>query len=197
MNFQYAIALTGSIATGKSSVVACLRRKGFEVIDADQIAHEILEREYRNIALLFGTSVISEDKVDRKKLGEIVFADRLKRTKLEAFLHPLIYDEIVRLSAKEESKKAPYFIDIPLFFESHRYAIAKSLVVYTPPDKQLKRLMQRNHYTQEEAQLRINAQIAIEEKRTRATYLIDNSATLLELEEACEKSLKEIQKDFL
>lgn len=195
MAFRYAIVLTGSIATGKSTVSKLLTSLGFQIIDADKIAHEILDEQHQSIAEMFGEKFVSEGKVDRKALGAIVFTDNDKRKKLEALLHPLIYDEIERLSEQEDKLGKPYFIDIPLFFEGGRYPIEKSLVVYATKEQQLERLMNREGYTKEEALNRINTQIPGEEKRKRASYVIDNSGTLTQLEKECERVKEEILND--
>ncbi len=192
MAFEYAVVLTGSIATGKSTVSRALTASGFHIIDADQIAHKILDEQYLIIADMFGETLITDGRVDRKALGAIVFADSAKRKQLEDLLHPLIYDEIERLSRQQDLLKKPYFIDIPLFFEGERYPIEKSLVIYTPPAQQLERLMSRDGYTKEEALDRIKTQIPVEEKRKRATYVIDNSGTLTQLKEECERVKEEI-----
>lgn len=195
MAFKYAIVLTGSIATGKSSTVKLLEASGFHIIDADKIAHKILDEQHEAIAEKFGETLVHEGKVDRKALGAIVFSDHKKRKELEALLHPLIYDEIEHLSIEQDRLGKPYFIDIPLFFENKRYPIEKSLVVYTTEEKQLERLMQREGYTKEEALNRIKAQIPVEEKRKLATYVIDNSGTLTQLEKECERVKEEILHD--
>ncbi|GIU01162.1 dephospho-CoA kinase [Sulfurovum sp. TSL6] len=195
MAFKYAIALTGSIATGKSSTVKLLEASGFHIIDADKIAHKILDEQHQAIAEKFGETLVYEGKVDRKALGAIVFSDHTKLKELEALLHPLIYDEIERLSIEQDRLGKPYFIDIPLFFENKRYPIEKSLVVYTTKEQQLKRLMEREGYTKEEALNRIEAQIPVEEKRKLATYVIDNSGTLTQLEKECERVKEEILND--
>ncbi len=195
MAFKYAIVLTGSIATGKSSTVKLLEASGFHIIDADKIAHKILDEQHQAIAEKFGETLVHEGKVDRKALGAIVFSDNTKRKELEALIHPLIYDEIERLSVEQDKLGKPYFIDIPLFFENKRYPIEKSLVVYTTKEQQLERLMQREGYTKEEALNRIQAQIPVEEKRKLATYVIDNSGTLTQLEKECERVKEEILND--
>lgn len=196
MAFEYAIALTGSIATGKSSVAKWFVKQGFKVIDADSIAHDILDAEYKKIEIMFGKELVSAQKVDRQKLGALVFSDEKKRARLESFLHPLIFTEIETASDKEDKLKKPYLIDIPLFFESNRYPIERSLVVYTPKETQLKRLMQRNGYNEKEAHLRIALQQDIEEKRKKASYLIDNSGDLTTLWLECKRVKEEIIGDF-
>jgi len=196
MAFEYAIVLTGSIATGKSTVANFLKKDGFTVIDADKIAHTILDEEYKQIAKLFGDNCVVENIVQRKVLGNIVFKDEKKRKILEDLLHPLIYVKIKSLSEYEDMLKKPYFIDIPLFFEAKRYAIDKSLVVYTPKKLQLKRLIQRDGYNEEEALSRIEIQIDIEKKRQLSTYVIDNSGDIgmLKYEYECVK--EQILGDF-
>ena len=195
MAFKHAIALTGSISTGKSTTVKLLEAAGFHIIDADTIAHQILDEQYLAIAQIFGEGFVKEGKVDRKALGAVVFSDEEKRKKLEALLHPLIYDEIQRLSIEEDKLGKPYFVDIPLFFESRRYPIERSLVVYATEEQQLERLINRDGFTPEEAFNRINTQIPVEEKCKWATYVIDNSGTLTQLGQECERVKKEILND--
>ena len=201
MAFDYAVALTGSIATGKSSVASIFKDFGFTVIDADRVAHQILDREYQEIEKLFGNQYITEDVnkkiVNRKQLGTLIFSNQEAKEKLEALLHPLIYQEIKKRSLPLEEKKAPYIIDIPLFFESNRYPIKQTIVVYIPKEIQLQRLMQRDGSTHKEALLRINSQIDIEIKRQKATYLIDNSQDLSILQDECAKIRKKILSNFL
>lgn len=196
MPFKYAVALTGSIATGKSTAAKILKALGFEIIDADKIAHELLDLEYRTIGEMFGTEVINAKSVNRKALGAIVFSDSKKRQALEAFLHPLIYDRIEALSETLDKKQKPYLVDIPLFFEGDRYPIKHSIVVYAPKTVQLKRLMQRDASLENDAQKRIDTQIPIDEKIKKATYVIDNSGTLAQLEVECQRVKNEIIKEF-
>jgi len=196
MAFKYAIVLTGSIATGKSSTADILKKMGFEIIDADSIAHEILNEQQQQVAEIFGKDIVQKGMVNRKALGAIVFSDEQKRKNLEQLLHPLIYKRIEALSEKLDNKRVPYIIDIPLFFETNRYPIKKSLVVYTPLKIQLKRLMQRDNTKKVDAQKRIDTQISIEEKVKRASYVIDNSGTLAELERECLRVKEEILGDF-
>jgi dephospho-CoA kinase len=196
MAFEYAVALTGGIATGKSSATIILSLFGFRFIDADKITHKILDENAESIANLFGTEYVAGGKVDRGRLGKLVFADKVKRQALEALLHPLIYDEIARQSEEQDRFKKPYIIDIPLFFEGDRYPIRRSIVIYAPKTKQLERLMKREGYSEEEALRRIESQMDIEEKRKLATYVIDNSGDLRQLQRECERVKEEILADF-
>jgi dephospho-CoA kinase len=196
MAFKYAVVLTGGIATGKSTATTLLSLYGFRFIDADKITHQILDASSDKIADLFGSEYVAGGKVDRAKLGKLVFADKVRRQELEALLHPLIYDEIARLSEEQDRFKKPYIIDIPLFFEGDRYPIGKSIVIYAPREKQLERLMKRDGFSEEEALRRIDSQMDIEEKRKRATRVIDNSGDLKQLQQECDRVKDEILSAF-
>lgn len=196
MAFDYAVVLTGGIACGKSAAVRELSRYGFVFIDADKIAHQVLDAQKDTVATLFGQKVISCGKVDRKALGKIVFSDSEKRRELEALLHPLIYEEIERQAVALDRMGKPYLVDIPLFFEGERYPIEKSIVVYATQEQQLERLMERDGYSEEEAQKRITSQMDIEEKRRRATYLLDNSGDMQQLRDECRRVADEIAGEF-
>lgn len=188
--FKHAIALTGGIATGKSTVCSLLKLHGFLTIDADKIAHQLLDEHSTTIAQLFGNEYVKEGKVLRKELGKIIFTNEENKLKLEAFIHPLIKEVIEKEARIFEEQGKPYFIDIPLFFETMHYPIEKSVVVYTPKTLQIQRLMQRDGIDEEEAKLKISNQMDIEEKKALATFVIDNSTTLKNLQKEVE-TLKE------
>ena len=190
--FKHAIALTGGIATGKSTVCNLLKLHGFLAIDADKIAHKLLDRHSAKIAQMFGQEFVENGVVLRKKLGKIIFSNEEEKLKLEAFIHPLIKDEIVKEAVVFERQKKPYFIDIPLFFEKMNYAIPKSLVVYTPKELQIQRLMQRDGITKEEAKVKISNQMDIDEKKKLADLVIDNSSNLKNLQKEVERIIEEI-----
>ncbi len=197
MAFKYAIALTGGIATGKSTVASLLGLSGLRIIDADAISHKILDENAAWVKAHFGEEFITpRGKVDRGALGKVVFADKAKREVLEAFLHPLIREEIERQSEKQDSFKYPYLIDIPLFFESNAYDIKDSVVVYTPADVQLERFMKRNGFSEEESKRRIALQMPIDEKKARATWVIDNSLNLKHLQKECAAFVEAIKAKY-
>ena len=195
MAFKNAVVLTGGIATGKSSVAKIFASFGYVIIDADTIAHEILNLQQQSIAEIFGKRFVVSGTVDRKALGALIFADSSQRKKLEALLHPLIRHEIEERANEQEQHGKPYLVDIPLFFESGHYPIEKTLVVYANEQQQLDRLVSREGYSKEEALARIHAQMSIEEKRNRGQYVIDNSGTLTQLQQECERVKKEIEDD--
>ena len=197
MAFEYAIALTGSIATGKSTVASLLALNGMRIIDADTISHEILDKSVDWVRETFGEEYIRLSKVDRSKLGAFIFSNAEAKKTLEDFLHPKIRDEIIKRSEKQDRLKFPYLIDIPLFFENNNYNIKDSVVVYTPSDVQLERFMKRNGYTKEESLKRIATQFPIDEKRDRATWVIDNSKNLKHLQQECEDFVEIIKEKYL
>lgn len=197
MAFAYAIALTGGIATGKSTVASLLALNGMRVIDADTISHEILDASYEWVRENFGDEFVEGTKVNRAKLGQLIFSNDDAKKKLEMFLHPKIRAEIEQRSIKQDSFRFPYLIDIPLFFENKAYDIKESVVVYTPKYIQLERFMKRNGYSKEESLRRIESQMDIEEKRKRATWIIDNSKDLKHLQRECEEFVEKIKAKYL
>ena len=193
--FPNAYVITGSIASGKSTVVNLLKERGFSVIDADVIAHEQLEICKREILEVFGEQILDEaGKIDRKKLGAIVFHEPKKLKNLEQILHPKIKAEIFFKASQLESLGQVYFVDIPLFFEKkERYAEFKNVaVIYAPKELLLSRLMSRNGLNLEDAKARVELQMDIEQKREMAKFATDNSNDRENLELELEKFLKQI-----
>ena len=191
--FAHAIALTGGIASGKSTVANLLMLHGFLTIDADKIAHKLLDQNAGMIAELFGQEYIKEGRVDRKKLGGLVFNNLEEKLKLEKFIHPKIKEEIIKEASVFEKQGKPYFIDIPLFFEKRNYNIERSLLVYVDRELQVKRLMKRDNCTKEEAVVKIGNQMDIEQKKEMATFVIDNTKDLKNLQKEVERVIKEIK----
>ncbi len=196
MAFEYAIALTGSIATGKSTVASLMALNGLRVIDADIISHKILDASTSWVKESFGEEFVKNNKVLRTKLGEIIFSDEQAKKTLEDFLHPKIREEILSLANAQDKFKFPYLIDIPLFFENKAYDIKESVVVYTPYELQLERFMKRNSYSKDEADKRVKTQFPIDQKRDMATYVIDNSKNLKHLQNECEKFVETIKEKY-
>ncbi|CZE46223.1 dephospho-CoA kinase [Campylobacter geochelonis] len=195
--YNFGIVITGSIGSGKSTVCELLKQHGFCVIDADRINHEILNSSSKQIAEIFGDEFIKDGTVDRKKLGALVFNDKIALEKLENFLHPKIKEQILALASKLEAEKKPYFVDIPLFFERQSYEqFDKVLVVYAPQTTLISRVMKRNLLTKEAVLARLNLQLDIEKKRTLANFIIDNSADLEALKVEVEKFLHKIKEIY-
>ena len=197
MAFKYAIALTGGIATGKSTVASLMALNGMRVIDADAISHKILDDSYAWVEESFGSEYVNNSKVDRTSLGNMIFSSPHAKKILEDFLHPKIRAEIEKQSIKQDSFKFPYLIDIPLFFENGAYDIKESVVVYTPSNVQLERFMKRNGYSREESLKRIAFQMPIDDKKERATWVIDNSKNLKHLQQEVEDFVDKIKAKYL
>ena len=166
-------AITGNIASGKSQVEKTLEELGYVVYDSDKIAHDILD----TLTYFYGYDVFTDGKIDRKKLGELVFSDSSLRVKLEELTHPLIKAKILELFSLHKDDKY-IFVSVPLLYEAgFDDMFDKVIFVSVDNDIQLKRLMQRNSYSKEEAQRRIASQMPQEEKIKKADYVIENNST--------------------
>lgn len=181
------IGLTGGIAAGKSTVARLIESRGHTVVDADKISHEITqihEEGYQQTLHHFGPEILDERmNINRKKLGEIIFASEAKRQLLESVLHPLIHARVQSLKAQHASRKAPFlFYDVPLLFEKKMESqFDATLVVWCDARTQLQRLMERSKLTEAEALQRIHVQMPLSHKVKSATYCIDNSGSEYEL----------------
>lgn len=183
------IGLTGGIASGKSTIAQMLVERGALLVDADQVAREVVlpgEPALEAIASTFGQAVLEADgSLNRKALGEIVFKDKECLTKLEAITHPAIRSTMQnRLHSYSEQFPSRLVVaDIPLLYETKQENLYEGIMVaYVPTEVQLARLMQRNQMSEEEARRRVALQMNIEQKRQRADWVIDNSGTLAQTE---------------
>lgn len=178
------IGLTGSVATGKSTVSNLIQQAGIPLVDADIAARKVVEPDtegLKEIVAYFGEEILLADgTLDRAKLGEIIFKDKEKREKLNEITHPRVKDYM--LEARERFFRAGeelVFFDIPLLFESHLESLVDQIVVvWTTPETELKRLMERNNLTKEDALRRIESQMGIDEKARKADFVIDNNESL-------------------
>ena len=192
--FKHAVVITGSIGSGKSTVCEILRERGFEIIDADSIAHEQLNLCASEVAAEFGDEVLNGGKIDRKKLGSLVFNDAGKLKILERILHSKIRLEILSRAAKLESAGGTYFVDIPLFFERRDAykEFSRVAVVYAPKETLISRVMKRNELSYDAAKRRVELQIDIEQKRAAANFTIKNTKDFENLKNETRKFLSEI-----
>lgn len=180
--------LTGGIGSGKSTVSGYFRQRGAEVLDADAIAHRVIEKGtavYQKILSLFGEEILGRDQqIDRKRLGKIVFNDSMLREKLNQIVHPVVYQEGRQQWERIEKKNpnAVVVFDVPLLVESGgQEQVDKVIVVWVSGDIQTQRLMKRDGVSQEEAEKRIAAQMPLEEKLRYADFTIDGSRPLEEV----------------
>jgi dephospho-CoA kinase len=180
------VGLTGGIACGKSTVAAMLREMGFRVLDADLLAHELIEPgqpAYKEVLREFGREICDpQGGIDRARLGAIVFADPAKLTRLNRIVHPRVLEASDRQFA-EWAKTEPHgvaFVEAALLVEAgYHQRLDRLVVAWCTPEQQRKRLMERG-MASEDAERRIGAQMPIEEKKRFATDLIDCSGTLEE-----------------
>lgn len=179
------IGLTGSIASGKSTIANMLADLNFPIVDADLIARQVVEpgsETLNKIAEAFGPDVIKESgEMDRAKVGELIFHDEEKRHTLNNIIHPAIRVEMIRQRDVYVNNGQHVIMDIPLLFENKlQHFVEKILVVTTSEENQLARLMARNNLTIEEANARIASQLPLIVKEQGADAIIRNNGTIEE-----------------
>lgn len=178
------IGLTGGIASGKSTVSAMFTDMGITVIDADieaRLAVEPGEKAYNDIVSHFGTEILEESgAINRQKLGAIIFNNEEKRLLLNSIVHPAVRERMAQKREKAEAADEKAIVmDIPLLFESKLTGLVeKTIVVYVDEYTQLARLMDRNGFSEAEAQSRINSQMPLQDKVELADAVINNNGSI-------------------
>jgi dephospho-CoA kinase len=177
------LGLTGGIASGKSAVAAMLREMGFAVLDADSLGHTLIEPgqpAYDEVVREFGPSVVdSNGRVDRAKLGTVVFADRAKLDRLNAIVHPRVEAAILQqFSEWSRNGMRDAFVEAALLIEAgYQKNLDGVVVAWSRPEQQMERLRARG-LSEEEAHRRIDAQMPVAEKLKFATEMIDCSGSI-------------------
>lgn len=178
------IGLTGSIASGKSTVSRMLTELGYPVVDADMVARQVVEPGTATLLAIqdaFGADVIREDgTMDREKVGAIIFNDPASRKKLNDIIHPAIRQEMLKQrQAYLDAGHDTVIMDIPLLFESKlQHMVDKILVVSVSEEEQFRRLVERNQLTEQEARARIASQLPMSVKEAGADEVLDNNGTI-------------------
>ena len=180
------IGLTGGIASGKSTVSNYLAELGAIIIDADKIAHEIMEKgktAYWQVIEAFGREILAENgEIDRSRLGKIVFNNLEKKKILEEITHPQVIREMREKIEEYRAENKVIVLDIPLLFEAGlEFMVDEIWVVYVDRGTQLQRLMARDGLSYEEANKRIQAQMSLEKKRDLADFVINNKGNIEDL----------------
>ncbi len=171
------VAITGNIASGKSQVEQYLS-KIFPVYDTDKIAHKFLNE----LKDFYGYDVFTEGKIDRKKLGKLVFSNPELKEKLEAIIHPQVKETLNNIFEKHKNDKF-IFVSVPLLFEAGFDGMFDKIILVTTDDKtRLQRLMKRDNLTEEEALIRIKSQISEKEKIKKSDFIINNNSDIHNLE---------------
>ncbi|MDU6600473.1 MAG: dephospho-CoA kinase [Streptococcus anginosus] len=177
------IGITGGIASGKSTVTNYLRQKGYQVIDADQVVHELQAKGgklYQALVSWLGSAILNEaGELDRPKLSQLIFSSQENLAKSSRLQNDIIRQELANRRDQLAKIEETFFMDIPLLFEQeYEDWFDQVWLVDVSKHTQLERLMTRNNLSQEEAQRRIAAQLSLAEKRQRAEIVIDNNGAL-------------------
>lgn len=195
------VGLTGGIASGKSTVAGMLVERGACLIDFDVLAHEAIKPEgavWGEIVRHFGPEILCPDRqIDRRKLGERVFADREELDLLNRFVHPAVFEKWQRRleEIRKAQPEAVVLSDIPLLIEAGlKPMVDLVLLVYLPPEEQITRLMARNGYCREEAASRLASQMPIGEKLPYADLVIHNDGSPEETRRAVDAVWRELKK---
>ena len=193
------IGITGGIASGKSTVTEFLRQQGYQVIDADQVVHELQEpggRLYQALLSTFGPAILQEDgRLDRPKLGAMIFGDPELLAQSSQIQNQIIREELAGRRDLLAETEDIFFMDLPLLFElQYEDWFDQIWLVDVTEETQLSRLMSRNALSQEEAEKRIAAQLSLQEKRKRADVLIDNNGSLEETRQQIRDALQKLER---
>lgn len=196
-NGHLIIGITGSIASGKTTVTNYLKAKGYQIIDADEIVFnekKINGKIYQLLVEKFQNTILLDNlEIDNQKLSELIFNHPKLKKQIDCLIHPEVYNIIKNLIKK--SKEKIIFISVPLLFEAGFDDLCDEIIcVYTNYGTQLERLMKRNNLTSIEANNRINSQMKIEKKCQKSDYIIDNSKDLGYTIEQIEKVINQIKE---
>ena len=195
------VGLTGGIASGKTTVAKMLAARGCRILDADRIAHQLMapgQPAYEEIIRAFGRGILdARGAIDRKRLGEIIFADAARRAELNRILHPRVIAEIekefARLAAAEPEAIA--VVEAALLVEAgYHPQLDKLVVTVCSREQQLERLMKMTGLARAQAEQRLAAQLPLEEQRCHADYEIDCSGALADTERQVEKLVEELRR---
>ena len=176
------IGITGGIASGKSTVTSFLRQKGFEVVDADALVHQLQKsggRLYQILVEHFGEKILLENgELNRPLLASLIFSNSEEQEWSKETQGQIIREELGSLRDKLAQTEDLFFMDIPLLFEQN-YAswFDETWLVYVSRDTQMDRLMKRDYLTMEDAQARLASQWPLEEKKRLASHILDNNGS--------------------
>jgi dephospho-CoA kinase len=195
------VGLTGGVASGKTTVSEVLREEGATLIDADQIARELVQPQtpaWQELVRVFGNEILDRDgSIHRQKLASLIFSNPRRRSLLNRILHPRIKEEISRRlkGIQQKDPEAIVVIDAPLLIETggHR-EMDKVIVVVSTETQQIERLRRRNQLSEEQARAMLSSQMSLEEKTTVADYVICNEGSPEETRQKAKNVFKELKR---
>ncbi|HEL0663871.1 dephospho-CoA kinase [Streptococcus equi] len=192
------IGITGGIASGKSTAVALIRQAGYQVIDADQVVHELQAkggRLYQVLLETFGQDILlPSGELDRPKLAELLFAHADSMAKSSQQQNAIIREALAKKKEQLAQTEDIFFMDLPLLVELGYQAWFDAIwLLYVDEETQLKRLMKRNQLTELAARQRIASQLPMSQKRAYADLVIDNTGDLQALETQISKALHDLE----
>lgn len=194
------IGLTGNIGTGKSTVAWMFQELGVPILDADQIAHDVLAPKsaaWKMIFQRYGRTVLdNDDVIDRKQLARIIFQSHIERDFLESVIHPHVKEEIEKQVAEVAKNNEPFVVvEVPLLYETGwEKEFDAVIVVRCNEDEEIRRCIEKFGFDREEVLLRLRAQEPLEDKVTKADAVIDNDGTLEETKVQVHRLYQEMKK---
>ncbi len=193
------VGITGSIASGKSTVVAQLRKHGYQVIDADQVVHDLQKKGGRLYQALFdwlGDAILQDNgELDRQALGQAIFGNQEMMAKSSALQNDIIRQELAQRRQEVAKTESLFFMDIPLLIELDYVGWFDAIwLVVVDDEMQLNRLMARNHLTLAEAKKRMASQMPTKEKLAYADHILDNNGDKAALEKQVEALLTDLSQ---
>ncbi|MCB5137965.1 dephospho-CoA kinase [Streptococcus mutans] len=194
------IGITGGIASGKSTITNYLRQKGYQVIDADQVVHDLQAnggRLYQALVNWLGTAILNEaGELNRPKLSQFIFSSPDNLAKSSQLQNAIIRQELEIRRDQLAKTEAIFFMDIPLLIEqNYRDWFDEIWLIAVSPETQIKRLKQRNGYSQEEAQQRLASQMPLQSKKVYADQIIDNNKTVENTKMQVDSQLRRLQNE--
>ncbi|WP_032537791.1 dephospho-CoA kinase [Streptococcus mutans] len=194
------IGIAGGIASGKSTITNYLRQKGYQVIDADQVVHDLQAnggRLYQALVNWLGTAILNEaGELNRPKLSQFIFSSPDNLAKSSQLQNAIIRQELETRRDQLAKTEAIFFMDIPLLIEqNYRDWFDEIWLIAVSPETQIKRLKQRNGYSQEEAQQRLASQMPLQSKKVYADQIIDNNKTVENTKMQVDSQLRRLQNE--
>lgn len=185
------VAIVGNIASGKSTIENILIQKGYKVFDTDKIAHVLLDESKERLIKLFSQDILTNERINREKLGKIVFENSDKMKALESIIHPKVKNKILEIF--NTLKEDIVFISVPQLFEANLDDLFDKIIfISAPKEIRLQRLIKRNNFDYQTALKRINAQDNESVKIQKSDYLVINDKSIQDLEKEIEKILTNI-----